>query len=167
MDLLVIRHAIAGDREEWARTGRPDNERPITDEGRTAMQENARALRALVPKLEVLATSPYVRAVETAEVVREAFGEIEVVHATSLAHGGAPEAVSAWLAGRSEARIGIVGHEPDLGQLASWFLSGTVNGGLSLKKGGACLLRFHSRPAQGAAELKWLLPPKILRRLVS
>jgi len=68
MDLLVIRHAIAGDRAEWAKTGRPDQERPITNEGRERMAVNAQALRRLVPELDLLATSPFVRAVETADV---------------------------------------------------------------------------------------------------
>lgn len=167
MDLLVIRHAIAEDREEWAQTGRPDRDRPLTDEGRDRMERIARALRALVPQLDVLATSPYVRAVETADIVRDAFGKIEVVEAAPLAHGGSSEDVCAWLGARAETRIGIVGHEPDLGQLVSWFLLGSVDGGCSLKKGGACLLRFVGRPARGAAELKWLLPPKLLHRLVS
>lgn len=165
MDLLVIRHAIAGDRAEWAKTGRPDHERPITDEGRERMAVNARALRRLVPELDLLATSPLVRAVETAAVVAEAYEDLVIVDAPPLAHGGSPEEVRAWIAGRPEQRIGVVGHEPDLGQLISWFVFGSPSAGTSLKKGGACLLRFGGPPQRGAAELRWLLPPKVLRRM--
>jgi phosphohistidine phosphatase len=167
MDLLVIRHAIADDREEWAKTGRPDRERPITQEGRERMQDNARALQRLVPKLDLLATSPFTRAVQTAEVVSEAYGDLAIVDAPPLAHGGALDEVRAWLAARPESRIAIVGHEPDLGELVSWFLLGQPGAGFALKKGGACLLRFAGPPEPGAAELKWSLPPKILRRLAS
>jgi len=165
MDLLVIRHAIAGDRAEWAKTGRPDHERPITDEGRQRMAVNAGALRRLVPELDLLATSPFVRAVETADVVAEAYEDLVIVDAPPLAHGGSPEEVRAWIAGRPEQRIGVVGHEPDLGQLISWFVFGSPSAGIALKKGGACLLRFGGPPQRGAAELRWLLPPKVLRRM--
>jgi phosphohistidine phosphatase len=167
MDLLVIRHAIAGDRAEWAKTGRPDHERPLTPEGRERMQEIARGLRRLVPELDLLATSPFVRAVETADVVAEAYEGLEIVDAPPLAHGGTPDDVRAWLAARPEQRIAVVGHEPDLGELASWFVFGSPSAGIGLKKGGACLLRFAGPPQRGAAELKWLLPPKVLRRVAS
>jgi phosphohistidine phosphatase len=165
MDLLVIRHAIAGDREEWAKTGRPDGERPLTEEGLERMRRHARALQRLVPKLDLLATSPLARAVQTAEVVRAAYDDLDVVDAPPLAHGGALDEVRAWLAARPESRIAIVGHEPDLGQLVGWFLLGDPRAGIALKKGGACLLRFAGLPEPGAAELKWFLPPKVLRRL--
>jgi phosphohistidine phosphatase len=167
MDLLVIRHAIAGDRAEWAKTGRPDEERPLTPEGRERMGEVARGLQRLVPRLDLLATSPFVRAVETADVVAAAYGDLEIVDAPPLAHGRDPEEVRDWLAARPEQRIGIVGHEPDLGQLVSWFVFGSPSAGIGLKKGGACLLEFAGAPARGAAELRWLLPPKILRQVAS
>lgn len=165
MDLLVIRHAIAGDRDEWAATGRPDHERPVTAEGRRRMRDNARALATLVPDLGVIATSPFVRAVETAEVVREAFGKVKVIEAPVLAHGSHPETVCAWLAQRTEPTVALVGHEPDLGMLVSWFLTGSPEPVLGLKKGGACLLRFDEAPGPGEGELRWMLPPRVLRQV--
>ena len=73
MDLLVIRHAIAMDRDEFAETGQPDSERPLTDFGRRRMRKNARGLRAIVDTPEVIGTSPYPRAAETAEIVADAW----------------------------------------------------------------------------------------------
>ena len=165
MDLVVIRHAIAGDREEWARTGRPDRDRPVTAEGRKRMQENARGLRALVPDLQLLVTSPYTRAVETAAVVVEEYGELEVVELPALAHGGSPEEIRDWLVPRAEEHIALVGHEPDLGYLISWFVVGTSEPPMSLKKGGAALVRFADAPDRATGELRWLAPPRLLRRL--
>ena len=63
MDLLVIRHAIAEDREVFAGTGKDDSLRPLTDRGRERMQEGARGLVRLVDRLDVLATSPLTRAI--------------------------------------------------------------------------------------------------------
>src|SRR5690348_3459620 len=71
MKLALIRHAIAQDRKSFSRTGRPDDERPLTDEGRRKMCEVARALPRWLGSLDLLATSPLVRAKETADLVAE------------------------------------------------------------------------------------------------
>lgn len=167
MDLLVIRHAIAGDRAEWARTGRPDHERPVTADGEKRMRENARALLELVPDLELIATSPFTRAAQTAAIVHEVFERTEVVDLPALAHGGEPGEIGRWLAGRTEDCIAVVGHEPDLGSLVSWFMTGSPAPVVGLKKGGAALLRFDGAPEPGGGDLRWLLPPRVLRRLAS
>lgn len=165
MDLLVIRHAIAGDRDEWAQTGKSDHDRPVTDEGRDRMRETARGLRAVFPKLELIATSPLKRAVQTAAIVAEAFDDLKVVELEALSPGLPPEDAVRWLAGRRESRIAVVGHEPSLGILVGWLMREEAESFVSLKKGGACLLRLPSTPAPGTADLKWLLPPKLLRQL--
>ena len=69
MRLLFIRHAIAEDRDEWAKSGRPDAERPLTDRGRDRMRRAARGLARLLPRPDLIATSPYLRAAETAAIV--------------------------------------------------------------------------------------------------
>jgi phosphohistidine phosphatase len=165
MDLLIVRHGIAGDREEWAKENHPDHERPLTAEGRARMEENAAGLRAVLPELDLIGTSPFVRAAQTAEVLATAYGEVQVVDVPALAAGGAPDEIHAWLSRRREARIAIIGHEPDLGRLIAWFLSGEPEPACGLKKGGACLLRFADAPAPARAELRWFLPPKLLRQL--
>jgi phosphohistidine phosphatase len=162
MEVLIVRHAIAGDREQW--TG-SDHERPVTAEGRERMAENAAGLRAVAPALDLIATSPLVRAVQTAEVLSDAYGEVEIVTVPALSPGGARDDLRAWLARRREERVALVGHEPDLGELVAWFVFGEPQPAVPLKKGGACQVRFEDAPAPGRGELKWLLPPKILRRL--
>jgi phosphohistidine phosphatase len=166
VDLLVVRHAIAGDRVEWSRTGKPDSERPITSEGRKKMAAAARGLVAVVPALGMLATSPYTRARQTAEILLEQYGEPKPVDVAALAHGGSREELVAWLERQQEHDVvAIVGHEPDLGELITWFLTGRPEGVLTLKKGGACLLSAAGAPEPGAMELRWVLTPKLLRRL--
>ena len=64
--LLVIRHGIAGDADEFAATGRSDDERPLTEKGSREMKHVGAGLRALVKKIDLLTTSPLVRARETA-----------------------------------------------------------------------------------------------------
>jgi phosphohistidine phosphatase len=166
MRLLVIRHAIAGDREAFAQeAGLPDAERPITAEGRKKMRESAAGLRAVASDLAVLGTSPYVRARQTAEIVAEAFDGVPVVDVPALAHGEPRDGLVAWLQDQPAECVGIVGHEPDLGMLIAWLVTGDAAPFVSLKKGGACLLEMEGPAGPASAEVLWVLTPKLLRRL--
>ena len=51
MQLLVVRHGIAVDHDEWAKEHSDDTERPLTAEGKKKMKECAKGLRALVPRV--------------------------------------------------------------------------------------------------------------------
>lgn len=167
MDLLVIRHAIAQDKAEFARTGRDDAQRPLTDDGREKMRHAAAGLRTLVPELARLATSPLVRAMQTAEIVAAAYDaspRIEIVDV--LAPGSAHDDFASWLGRQNvDGTIAVVGHEPHLGGLVTWLLTGRDESHTPLRKGGAALLTFEGAPARGGAQLIWLLTPGILRRL--
>jgi len=165
MELLVIRHAIAEDREIWARTSRDDGERPLTAQGIERMERAARGLRRLVGNLDLIATSPLTRAVQTARIVSDAFAGPAPVELDTLA-GGSHQELLDWLRKNKGAEtIAIVGHEPDLGELVSWLLSNQDQGFVELKKGAACLLAFPGWVAPGAARLRWALPPRALRGL--
>jgi phosphohistidine phosphatase len=165
MQLLVIRHAIAEDRERWAHGGSPDAERPLTDDGRRRMRRAAEGLRKVVEKLDFLATSPLVRAVETAEIIAKEYGtDIETV--AQLAPEHAPDDLLPWLRQQpEEAVVAVVGHDPHLGFLVGWLLTGRHESFVELKKGSACLLSFDDPPAPGNATLRWALAPAHLRGL--
>jgi phosphohistidine phosphatase len=163
--LLVIRHGPAGDREAWAAEGRDDRLRPLTSDGKKEMRQVAKGLRTLVPDIDLIATSPLVRAVQTAEVVEKQYGG-ESVTVEALAPGHDPEEMVPWLRQhRSLAIAAVVGHEPDLSTLAGYLLTGQRSSFLALKKSGACLLNLSDSPKAGAAVLEWLLIPRVLRRL--
>lgn len=166
MKLLVIRHAIAEDREEWARTGQDDRLRPLTPRGRSRMKRGARGLARLAPRLDLLATSPLTRAVQTAGIVRSAYGGLQTVVLDALMPEQDPEALLRWLGLRSAlGTVGLVGHEPHLSHVAGWLLTGSQTGVIRFKKGAACLLEFAEAPAPGGARLLWAWTPAQLRRL--
>ena len=167
MELLVIRHGVAEEREEFAATGKDDSLRPLTKEGRWKMERGAKALRHALPSLNVIATSPYTRAAQTAKIVAAAYDDVDVERLDALTPEGRPQAFLTWLRGReSDDRVAAVGHEPHLGSLVYWLLTGeAVEGRISMKKGGACLLELDPKSRAGKATLIWSLTPSLLRRL--
>jgi phosphohistidine phosphatase len=166
MQLLVIRHAIAEDREAFADTGRDDAERPLTKRGKRQMMRVAKGLRREVKSIDLLASSPLVRAAQTAAIVAEEYGDVPIVTVPALAPDSAPEAFAAWLREQQGANVvGAVGHEPHLGILVTWLLCGGAESHVSLEKGGACLLELEGAPRRRGATLLWSLPPKILSQL--
>src|SRR2546430_11354713 len=93
MRLLVVRHAIAEDREAFARSHKDDADRPLTSEGRRKMERAALGLKELLPELDVLAASPYKRAVDTAEIIAGAYGGLPVQPVAELAPGAGVDRV--------------------------------------------------------------------------
>ena len=163
MELLVIRHGAAMDRAEFAKTGESDDLRPLTPEGVDEMRQVARGLRAQVKKIDLLTTSPLVRAMQTAELVAEAYG-VEVGETTTSLMPEAPlEEFEKWCAGHEAKKlVAVVGHEPHLGTLVTWLLSGKSESSVRLKKGGACLLEFETNARRDSGTLSWLLTPRQL-----
>ena len=166
MQLLVIRHAAAEDRDSFAASGQPDTMRPLTDDGRKKMRAAARGLRRVVPKLQVLATSPLVRAAQTAEVVAKAYRGMDVATLEELSPERRPDELLGWLRSHQLGdTVAVIGHEPHLGFLVGWLLTGRNDSFVEMKKGGAVLLVFDDPPSGGNAVLAWALAPRHLRWL--
>lgn len=165
LTLVLIRHAIAEDRADFVRTGRPDSERPLTAEGRRKMRQAAAGLRRVLPELGRLASSPYVRAWQTAEIVSEAYDDLPIDKLDAAASGDRDALLEALRATPSGTTFVVVGHEPTHGQWTAWLLTGREVGFAGYKKGEACALEFPGAIEPGAARLLWKLRPKQLRTL--
>ena len=166
MRLLVIRHGMAGDRDEFAFTGRPDAERPLTKDGRDKMKRAAEGLRSQIKQLDLIASSTLVRAVQTAEILADVFGGKDLATVDALAPERAPDDLLPWLRSHEQDfTIAVVGHDPHLSFLVGWLLTGRHESFVELKKGGAVLLEFDDPPTAGGATLLWALPPGHLRKL--
>jgi phosphohistidine phosphatase len=127
----------------------------------------AAAVARMERGLTRILTSPLRRAVESAELFREACDEnLPIERFDGLAPGHSFRAVLQRLAELSpDEEVALVGHEPDLGKLAGVLLFGAP-ASLPLKKAGACVISFTDVAASGAGRLEWFLPPKALRRHV-
>ena len=165
MKLLLIRHAIAEEREDFARTGKDDDLRPLTDEGRKKMKQVARGLRKLCPDVDLLATSPLTRAAQTAAILDSVYGGLEEVEIDELSPDAAPADFLRWLRHQKHEVIAAVGHEPSISLILSWLLTGAERRIFSFRKGGACLLDFPGETGAGTATLLWALAPAQLRDL--
>jgi phosphohistidine phosphatase len=167
VQLLLIRHAVAEEREEFAASGLTDDLRPLSDEGRRKMERGARGLARLLGGLDRLASSPLVRARQTAEIVAAAFGGLSIVETPTLAPDTRPDRFLAWLAGGASSGaagvVAAVGHQPHLGRLAGRLLRGDDRPVVEFKKGSAAL--FEVDLAGGTAVLRWSLAPAQLRSL--
>lgn len=164
MQFVIIRHAIAEERETWA--PRDDSLRPLTASGKKKMKEAAKGLRALVPRFDVLATSPLTRAMQTAQILAKVYEKSQPTVVDVLSPGQRPAAVVAWLRTQAAHKtVAVVGHEPGLGSLASWLTAGNERSFLDLGKGGACLVELPERIEAGEAMLAWVLRPSQLRAL--
>jgi phosphohistidine phosphatase len=165
VELLVVRHAIAEDREVFAATGREDALRPLTAEGTRKMKRTARGLRTIIPGIDVLVSSPFARAHETAEILRREYELDRIETARELEPATPLDEVVSWLGRLDNGVVTIVGHEPQLGHLVTYLITGSNHSGVELKKGGACLIEFDAQPEVARGRLIWAIAPGILRDL--
>jgi phosphohistidine phosphatase len=161
MDLLVIRHGKAEPRSADGN----DASRPLSEDGRKKLRRGVRGLRKLVPTVDALVSSPLLRAVETAEIVAEAYEPLALEQTPVLEPHRDPKELAEWLADRHEGVLAIVGHEPLLSHAATWFLSGLRTSFIELSTGGVLLLHFPGAIDAGRARLVFAATPKQLRRL--
>src|SRR5262245_29832823 len=122
MQLYLIRHAEAVALGEQGIED--DAERPLTDEGKQQARRAAAALRKRGVRLELLATSPLVRARQTADLLMDGADAIasELEVCDHLVPGGRKKKLASFLIATGRDAIGLVGHEPDLGTLAAWLI---------------------------------------------
>jgi phosphohistidine phosphatase len=164
MLVYLVRHAIADGRDpdRWP----DDRDRPLTEEGRRRFRSAAKGLRKLAEAPDLVLTSPYLRARQTAALLHEhARWPEPVAHDALGAEQSAAGMLAVLEAQQQRAAVALVGHEPTLSELASGLLCGDpVRVTIELKKGAVACLRVHATLA-GRAELLWLLPPRVLREL--
>lgn len=163
MRLYLLRHAIAVPR---GTPGYPKDDRPLTPAGIKKMKAAAAGMAAIIPPPDIVLTSPFKRALQTAQIAAKALkSEKKIKFAPKLSPGARPEAIMEELAKYKSAKnVLVVGHEPDLGKFAAVLL-GAAPGFIEFRKGGLCRIDLETFPPGGSARLVWHLKPKLLRRL--
>jgi phosphohistidine phosphatase len=163
MLLYVVRHAIACVRDPVAWPD--DRERPLTPAGVKRFRQAARGLRALEATADRVLSSRYVRAWQTAEILAGVARWPEPEPCPALESDSGPsEVVAALRPYANTPALAVVGHEPQLHELASLLL--TADGGraaLEFRKGAVACLLLDGPATAGTATLLWHAPPKLLR----
>jgi phosphohistidine phosphatase len=158
--LLLVRHAIA---VPSGSADIADEERPLTKLGRKRFRKAARGLARIVPPPALLLTSPLPRALETAEIAADAWGEVTPTPEPLLAGGEAADLIAALAARDEQGVVALVGHEPGISELLAHLVGGAAER-VPFKKGGAALVAMDDGPS-GRGQLVWFLPPRLLRKL--
>ena len=162
MILLLVRHADAGDRDpaQW-----PDDRlRPMTDKGRKVQTKVAKALAKMGLVPELIVTSPWTRAAQTAEVMQQVLGVTAPLQPSdALAADPDPKRLDADIGSRgSDAVVAAVGHSPWIEEWAALLLTGTSHGlRVDFPKSGVLAMQID-RIAPGTGTLRIFMRPKML-----
>ena len=163
-EFYIMRHGIAVVRGAAILD---DAKRPLTPEGKQKMREISAGLARVGVELDWVVSSPLVRAVETAELLTEGLAtKPPVEFSDALRPGGSAEALITFIAKRpNRRRVMVVGHEPDLGELAARLMGAGRSANLAFKKGGCCLITFPEFPPKSPGKLLWWLTPRLMKKL--
>jgi len=167
MDLYFLRHGLAG--QHGDPKYKDDSLRPLTKEGKHKLIAAAQGMKRLRLKFDLVLTSPYLRAKQTAEIIAEAYKiksqKIELTD--NLLPPASAKQLLAEIRHRfpKAQKILLAGHEPHMTELMSELLKSNRHLNIDFKKGGLGLLSIEKDPTDGT--LQWLLTPEQLSYLAS
>jgi phosphohistidine phosphatase len=163
MELYIIRHGIAIDREDPKSPADP--ERFLTEEGIDKTKEIAKRVAGLKIKPELFISSPYVRAMQTAELFASAFDypKQKIRRSDSLLPGTEPTHFFREISKeKNVSTIFCFGHAPQLDELVATAL-GSKHHVTQMKKAGVAAIELK-RLTPPSGQLLWLATPKLLRK---
>ena len=163
MRIYLLRHGIATAREDPA----TDSQRPLTKKGRNEMEGIAAALKKLKVKPDLILSSPYVRADQTARILAD---ELKMKKKLKYSDLLVPEArpqdiLEAIPRDYPVDELVLVGHYPHMGLLLEMMLGVNLGESIALKKGGICCLSVDDLNAKPPASMDWLLTPALLLKV--
>jgi len=160
MFIYIARHAWAAKRGDprWP----DDSQRPLTPEGidRYDQVVNSLAQRGFAPAR--IATSPYVRCRETAEIIaKRVSGDPPIVELEDLEPSSYLEPVIEWTNDQGGVDVCWVGHSPDVERFAAALLGDRL-ARIRFAKGAVAAIAFDDEVFAGGGELFWLSTAKLL-----
>jgi phosphohistidine phosphatase len=142
MKILIIRHGIAQEREDFDLPN--DDLRPLTSEGKKEFEKVSKYYKKLYPNIEDFFSSPLVRAIQTADILKKKFTKKYTI-IEELRPECTPHELLKKLESTKKSFIAIIGHEPLLSQFIGYAVSGRNESIVDLKKGGACLIEVGEK----------------------
>ena len=166
MKIYLVRHGIAYEPGEPGYED--DTQRPLTDKGRDKMSKVAHVLKRLNVKPDVILSSPYLRARQTAEILAKElkYKKDKIEFSERLLPESQPEPMIAEIIEKYIVEeLVIVGHEPCLGLLVSTLTAGDLDLAINVRYGSVCCLSADDFRIERRATLEWLLTPKLATKI--
>lgn len=160
MEIYIVRHAIAMERDEWSGS---DDKRPLTEKGRKKMEQIARGMASMEIDFTHIYSSPLVRAQQTAEILQEVLHIDHLDETDLLIPSADPTAMIPFLNKLPDnAEVALVGHEPHVSELLSYLLSGQHQSFAAFKKAAVARLGGFAPLRAGHLTLRWFMEPNHL-----
>ena len=159
MRLYFFRHGPAMSRAEW---DGPDAERPLTDQGAALTRHVSQRMASMGLQIDAILTSPYARALQTAQILDEVLGSTGLLKLESRLEPArfTRASLDAMLSEHhGTAGVVLIAHEPSMTAVIADLIGG---GDLVLKKAGLARVDIDAPGATSTAALRWLFPPKLL-----
>lgn len=154
MKLLLVRHAVAEEREDFR--GKDDDLRPLTSKGKKDFEKVSKIYKKIYPDVEEFYSSDLLRAKQTADILTKRYNtKYKIIE--ELRPEENPNELLKRIQKSKGNFVAIVGHEPSLSQFIGYVITGAKKSIVEMKKGGACLLDLEER------QILALHPPKTLK----
>jgi phosphohistidine phosphatase len=158
MEIYILRHGVAED----GQPGQPDAERALTPDGRKKLRNVLRTAAAAGVAPSLILTSPYKRALQTAQLAAEILDyKGELLRTKALEPASSPKTV--WdeiRVHKDEAQILLAGHEPLFSRLTAYLL-GSPSLQVDFKKGAIACVEIERFGAEPHGVLRWMLTSKL------
>jgi phosphohistidine phosphatase len=156
MNIYLIRH---GDSEKIS-TNKKDTERKLTPDGEKKLKIAAEGWKLLVPQFSHIISSPVSRALQTAEIIAQAYKFTgNIITDKRLISGNKTEGVIDLANEIMGHDMAFVGHEPDFSEHVSHLISNS-GAKIDFKKGMIAKIAFEGRAKMSRGVLEFLIPAK-------
>jgi phosphohistidine phosphatase len=163
MMLYLIRHASAAQRGP---NYPDDSQRPLLDKGKRQSLALLKLLKTLDAELDRLFSSPYLRAVQTAQALEPCLPKgRSLEHLLNLTHDNYDLLLGELSKNlkKTDQTIALVGHEPYMSELAAVLLTGETRLAIDFRK--AAVMRLTGKLLPGQLKLEFLVPAAIFKHL--
>lgn len=164
-ELIIVRHAVAEDREDFSKTGLPDSERPLTEKGIKKMRKISDWLKEqITTKIDLLCESPLTRSKQTVDILADDLDFKKRIVLSELDPAHPPEKICKKLDNLKWSCAVICGHEPHLSHLICYMTGISVKhyAEFELKKGGVASFVLDQPLMDKKAKLQWLVTPRVI-----
>ncbi len=157
-EVVFFRHGIAD-------STTPDETRALTEEGKRKTRSAAEGLKTMETQFAQILTSPWTRAVQTAEIVADVLALPAPEVLPELAGDRSVAELFEALRRRQSGNLLLVGHQPLLGEAVATLLGASGKCQIDMRKSGACSLTVDAVPPKKPVVLNWMLGSRHLRSL--